>query len=62
MSATVKKSKEPCFFCGKKENTSEMKLKNRRFAGVVCVDHYYQVLLKGEDSDGEAKSKETAKS
>ncbi|MGD9723592.1 MAG: hypothetical protein AB7O59_19820 [Pirellulales bacterium] len=56
MSATVKVSEQPCFFCGKTEKTSEMKLKNKRFAGIVCVEHYYQVLLKGEESNGNEKT------
>ena len=42
--ASVYQSSKPCFLCGRKEKTVEVKLKNGSFSGVLCLEHLYDRL------------------
>ena len=48
------KSRDPCFICGEREKTVEVKMKSPKFAGALCMEHLYERLKDGEkDKDEE---------
>lgn len=37
-------SDKPCFLCGSKEDTADVKFRDGSFQGVVCKTHLFQLL------------------
>jgi len=44
MVTIVRLSDKPCFLCASKEDTVEVRFKDRTFSGVVCKEHLFQLL------------------
>ena len=43
------KSDDPCFICDTRENTVDVKFKDKNFSGTLCLEHMY-AKLKAEES------------
>ncbi len=35
---------KPCFLCGRQEDTLEVKMKDKTFAGVICITDLMKLL------------------
>ena len=46
MVTIVRLSDKTCFLCANKEDTVEVRFKDRTFSGVVCKEHLFQLLKK----------------
>jgi len=53
MVTIVGKSVDPCFICGDKERTVEVKGKRPRFSGTLCMEHLYDRIPDGKEPKGE---------
>lgn len=42
MITILSKSDRPCFLCGTRERTVNVKFKDGSFAGTLCMDHLYE--------------------
>jgi hypothetical protein len=44
MVTIVRLTDKACFLCATKEDTVEVRFKDRTFSGVVCKEHLFQLL------------------
>jgi len=44
MVTIVRLTDKACFLCASKEDTVEVRFKDRTFSGVVCKEHLFQLL------------------
>jgi hypothetical protein len=44
MVTIVRLADKACFLCASKEDTVEVRFKDRTFSGVVCKEHLFQLL------------------
>ena len=44
------RSDKPCFICGTREKTVELKFRDKSFAGTLCLEHMHE-KLKAEESE-----------
>jgi hypothetical protein len=42
-------SNKPCFICGSKERTTEVRFADGTFRGVLCVNHVYEKLMPAKE-------------
>ncbi len=44
-----KSKKKPCFICGTREKTVDVRFKDKSFSGTLCVEHMYEKLEAEEE-------------
>jgi len=44
MVTIIRLTDKTCFLCSNKEDTVEVRFKDRTFSGVVCKEHLFQLL------------------
>ena len=60
MVTIVRLSEKPCFLCNSKEDTAEVRFKDRTFSGVVCKQHLFELMKKRVQSGAKPRPRQTA--
>ena len=61
MVTIVRLSDKTCFLCANKEDTVEVRFKDRTFSGVVCKEHLFQLLRKKSPKTPDSTAKSSSK-
>ena len=59
MVTIIRLTDKPCFLCNSPKDTVEVRFKDRTFAGVVCMEHLFQLLHRRSSSAGNVKDPKT---
>jgi len=55
---TGKLASQGCFLCGKRDDTLDVKMKDKSFQGVVCIEHLLQILKRQNSVEDQRSGRE----